>query len=132
MAVGEKIVAAFNGPADLSSFDLVTHKISSTTIKPTISPARKKLQLLYHQIREFREGTNTTISRNKVFKEVKENYPEDWLLSVELYELAKNNNDTSFADDILEHLQEVKQQHPNLGHLIDDGINLVDAVGATT
>lgn len=130
MAVGEKIVAAFNGPADLSSFDLVTHKISSTTIKPIISPARKKLQLLYSQIREFREGTNTTISRNKVFKEVKANYPEDWLLSIELYELAKNNNDTSFAEEILEHLQEVKQQHPALGHLIDDGIDLVDAVGA--
>ncbi|NNJ88909.1 MAG: aromatic amino acid hydroxylase [Eudoraea sp.] len=130
MAVGEKIVAAFNGPADLCSFDLVTHKISSTTIKPTISPERKKLQLLYNQIREFREGTNTTISRNKVFKEIKENYPEDWLLSVELYELAKNNNDISFAEDILEHLQEVKQQHPALGHLIDDGIDLVDAVGA--
>jgi len=130
MAVGEKIVAAFNGPADLSSFDLVTHKISSTTIKPTISPARKKLQLLYQQIRDFREGTNTTISRNKVFKEAKEHYPEDWLLSVELYELAKNNDDTGFAEDILQHLQEVKQQHPSLGHLIDDGVALVDAVGA--
>lgn len=130
MAVGEKIVAAFNGPADLGSFDLVTHKISSTTIKPNISPARKKLQLLYRQIREFREGTNTTISRNKVFKEVKEHYPEDWLLSVELYELAKNNNDSDFAQDILNHLQEVKQQHPALGHLIDDGIELVNAVGA--
>lgn len=130
MAVGEKIVAAFNGPADLSSFDLVTHKISSTTIKPTISPARKKLQLLYQQIREFREGTNTTISRNKVFKEVKENYPKDWLLSIELYELAKNNNDSGFAEDIQDHLQVVKQQYPALGHLIDDGIDLVNAVGA--
>jgi phenylalanine-4-hydroxylase len=130
MAVGEKIVAAFNGPADLSSFDLVTHKISSTTIKPTISPARKKLQLLYQQIREFREGTNTTISRNKVFKELKENYPKDWLLSIELYELAKNNNDSGFAEDIQDHLQVVKQQYPALGHLIDDGIDLVNAVGA--
>ena len=132
MAVGEKIVAAYNGPADLCSFDLVTHKISSTTIKPTISPARKKLQQLYQQIREFREGTNTTISRNKVFQEVKENYPDDWLLSVELYELAKNNNDVEFAEAILAHLQEVKQQQPSLGHLIDDGIDLVNAVGAVS
>jgi phenylalanine-4-hydroxylase len=131
MAVGEKIVSAFNGPADLSSFDLITHKVTSTTIKPVISPERRKLQLLYRQIREFREGTNTTISRNKVFKEIKDNYPEDWLLSVELYELARNNNDGGFADEILDHLQMVKEQYPSLGHLIDDGIGLVDAEKVT-
>ncbi|QBA64944.1 aromatic amino acid hydroxylase [Muriicola soli] len=129
MAVGEKVVSAFNGPADLSSFDLITHKVTSTTIKPVISPERRKLQLLYRQIREFREGTNTTISRNKVFKELKANYPHDWLLAVELYELAKNNQDEEFADEILDHLQAVKQEHPNLGHLIDDGISLVDNAG---
>ncbi|MBT8284762.1 MAG: aromatic amino acid hydroxylase [Flavobacteriaceae bacterium] len=129
MAVGEKIVSAFNGPADLASFDLITHEVTSTTIKPVISPERRKLQLLYRQIREFREGTNTTISRNKVFKEICNNYPDDWLLSVELYELAKNNNDEAFAREILDHLQEVKKEHPDLGHLIDDGIKLVDNAG---
>ena len=129
MAVGEKIVSAFNGPADLASFDLITHEVTSTTIKPVISPERRKLQLLYRQIREFREGTNTTISRNKVFKEICNNYPDDWLLSVELYELAKNNNDEAFAREILHHLQEVKKEHPDLGHLIDDGIKLVDNAG---
>ncbi|WP_372945051.1 aromatic amino acid hydroxylase [Muriicola sp.] len=127
MAVGDKIVSAFNGPADLSSFDLITHEVTSTTIKPVLSPERKKLQQLYRQIREFREGTNTTISRNKVFKEIRENYPDDWLLSVELYELARNNRDEDFASEILDHLQDVKHKHPELGHLIDDGISLVDA-----
>ncbi|GGD54372.1 aromatic amino acid hydroxylase [Muriicola marianensis] len=127
MAVGDKIVSAFNGPADLSSFDLITHKVTSTTIKPVISAERKKLQQLYRQIREFREGSNTTISRNKVFKEIRENYPEDWLLSVELYELARNNRDEDFAGEILDHLQDVKQRRPEVGHLIDDGIGLVDA-----
>ncbi|MEZ2415747.1 aromatic amino acid hydroxylase [Muriicola sp. E247] len=129
MAVGEKIVSAFNGPADLSSFDLITHEVTSTTIKPVISPERRKLQLLYRQIREFRKGTNTTISRNKVFKEICNNYPDDWLLSVELYELAKNNNDQAFAREILDHLHEVKKEHPDLGHLIDDGISLVNNAG---
>ncbi len=132
MAVGETIVSAYNGPADLSSFDLITHKVTSTTIKPIKSPERKKLEILYRQIREFREGTNTTISRNKVFKEIREHYPDDWLLSVELYELARNNNDTAFAEEILEHLNNVKGNHPSLGHLIDDGIQLVDTVGASS
>ena len=131
LAVGDKVVSAFNGPADLSSFDLVTHKVSSTTIKPIKSPERKKLELLYHQIRDFREGTNTTISRNKVFKELKDQYPNDWLLSVELYELARNTNDKTFAEEIVQHLNDVKNNHPKLGHLIDDGIQLVDTVSTS-
>ncbi|VAW10464.1 Phenylalanine-4-hydroxylase / N-terminal regulatory domain [hydrothermal vent metagenome] len=127
MAVGEHIVSAFNGPADLNSFDLVTHEISSTTAKTKKSGELLKLEMYYQQIRHFREGINTTISRNKVFKEIKENYPSDWLLSVELYELAKTNENTDFAENISEHLEAVKQRRPNVGHLIDDGLALVDS-----
>ena len=126
MAVGESVVSAFNGPADLSSFNLVTHEVTSETIKPIKSEARKKLELYYKQIRDYREGSNTTISRNKVFKEICEKYPNDWLLSIELYELAKNNNDLEFAQQIHSHLETVKLNNPKSGHLIDDGLSLVD------
>jgi len=126
MTVGERVISAFNGPADLSSFDLVTHEVSSETIKPIKSEARNKLELYYKQIRDYREGSNTTISRNKVFKEICEKYPNDWLLSIELYELAKNNNDLGFAQQIHSHLEAVKLNNPKVGHLIDDGLSLVD------
>ncbi|MBT8182427.1 MAG: phenylalanine 4-monooxygenase, partial [Eudoraea sp.] len=126
MAVGERVISAFNGPADLSSFNLVTHEVSSETIKPIKSDARKKLEQYYEQIRHYREGSNTTISRNKVFKEIREKYPNDWLLPVELYELARNNNDHGFSQEIRTHLETVKLNNPNVGHLIDDGLSLVD------
>ncbi|SHI96265.1 phenylalanine-4-hydroxylase [Arenibacter nanhaiticus] len=126
MAVGENITSVFNGPADIKSFDLVTHKITNTTIKSPKSKKRLALEQLYQQVRDFREGTNLTISRNKVFQEIKNNYPDDWLLSVELYELAKTNGDESFADDILLHLEAIKEHKPTVGHLIDDGIDLVN------
>ncbi|MDB4270492.1 aromatic amino acid hydroxylase [bacterium] len=127
MAVGESVVSAFNGPADLSSFNLVTHEVTSETIKPIKSEARKKLELYYKQVRDYREGSNTTISRNKVFKEICGKYPNDWLLSIELYELAKNNNDLEFAQQIHSHLETVKLNNPKSGHLIDDGLSLVDS-----
>lgn len=127
MAVGQEIVSAFNGPADLNSFDLITHELTETTIKPNKSNAKEQLELYYKQIRDFREGTNTTTSRNKVFKELKENHPQDWLLSVELFELAKKSDDIGFQKEIMEHLETVKQSNPKVGHLIDDGIKLVDA-----
>lgn len=131
MAIGENIVSAFNGPADLNSFDLVTHKISETTIKSLKDAKRTQLEQLYQQIRDFREGKNTTISRNKVFKEISTNYSKDWLLCVELYELAKMNPEIQkeqvFASEIKTHLEMVKQENPKIGHLIDDGLLLINA-----
>ncbi|MEM9144140.1 MAG: aromatic amino acid hydroxylase, partial [Bacteroidota bacterium] len=41
MAIGQEIVSAFNGPADLNSFDRITHKVTSTTIKPEISGKKR-------------------------------------------------------------------------------------------
>jgi len=132
MAVGQEIVSAFNGPADLESFDLISHVPSEQTIRVEKDGKRQQLERLYGQIREFREGTNTTISRNKVFRELKANYPEDWLLSVELYELARAGGDDTFASEILEHLEKVKQDRPEVGHLIDGGIALVEAGKVTS
>ncbi len=126
MAVGQHVVSAFNGPADLSSFDLITHEITETTIKHQKSAERQQLEQYYLQIREFREGKNTTISRNKVFKALTENHPNDWLLPVELYELAKKGHDEAFQQEILDHLESIKQNNPKVGHLIDDGIALID------
>ena len=131
MAVGEQIVSAFNGPADLQSFDLTSHVPGEQTIRVEKDAQRVELEKLYGQIREFREGTNTTISRNKVFHVLRSNHPKDWLLAIELYELAVEGRDTAFAREILEHLEAVKQQRPEIGHLIDGGISLIDVEQVT-
>lgn len=125
MAVGESIVSVFNGPADPNSFDRATHTLTDTTRKIPKTQKRKQLELLYQQIREYREGKNTTISRNKVFREIKNNHSKDWLLPVELYELARNNGDGAFAQEIFEYLENLKHDRPQLGRLIDDGLELV-------
>ena len=130
MAIGEHIASAFNGPADLNSFDLVTHQITEATIKLEKDEKRIQLEQLYQQVRDFRSGKNRTISRNKVFQEVARNYPEDWLLCVELYELAQMNpniqKEQEFASEIKAHLEIVKQENPKVGHLIDDGLTLAE------
>jgi len=131
MAIGQEIVSCFNGPADLNSFDLITHTIFSSKIEQSISEEKRILERYYEQVRHFREGINTTISRNKVFKEVKDRFPNDWLLPIELYELAKSNGDEDFAKQIAKHLEAVKMNNPKVGHLIDDGLQLVDLEFAT-
>lgn len=126
MAVGQKIVSAYNGPADLNSFNLISHQITESTIKSKKDENRLQLERFYEQIRHFREGKNTTVSRNKVLQALKKDHPNDWLLPVELYELAKQDNNQEFQQEILEHLENIKRDNPKVGHLIDDGIELVD------
>ena len=122
MAVGKEIISGYSGVADLNSFDLITHKISSETIKTKRSETFLNLEALYQQVRSYRKGDNKTISRSKVLEELIENHPTDWLLPVELYELAINANNNDLAEAILDHLEHIKQNRPEIGHLIDDGI----------
>ena len=125
MAVGKEIISAFSGPADTKSFDRMTVIPKESTIKHRKSAEKTALEKLYQQIREYREGRNKTISRHKVFEEILLHHPNDWLLSVELYELAVLSNDPGFCKEILTHFENVKRKRPEVGHLIDDGISLV-------
>lgn len=126
MAVGKNIVSAFSGPADLNSFDLITHKPSSETIHVKKSAARIQLESLYQQVRDYRDGKNQTISRTKVLEALIESHPKDWLLSVELYELAFSSKEEALCKNILAHLEIIKQNRPELGRLIDDGLEIIN------
>ncbi|MCL5127669.1 aromatic amino acid hydroxylase [Algibacter sp. L4_22] len=125
MAVGKTIVSAFSGPADLNSFDLITHKTSSKTIQNKKSKKQLELEKLYQQIRDYRQGINKTISRTKVLEELIENHQNDWLLPIEIFELAFIENETKLCKNILTHLEIVKQNQPQIGRLIDDGLGII-------
>lgn len=125
MAVGKTIVSAFSGPADLNSFDLITHKIASQTIHVKKLDQRLELESFYQQVRDYREGKNRTISRTKVLEQLIEKHPNDWLLPVELYELAFEGYEKNLCSLILKHLETLKQNRPEVGKLIDDGLDII-------
>ncbi len=66
MAVGKEIISAFAGPADAKSFDMITHKPSSTTIKSKKTPEREELESLYESVRNIRQGKNTKFSLDRL------------------------------------------------------------------
>ncbi|TLP74413.1 aromatic amino acid hydroxylase [Maribacter sp. ACAM166] len=123
MAIGEEIVSAYHGPADLKSFDLIDHTLSSG-FESKDNDDLNELEAYYKLIRDFREGKNTIISRTKVFQEIREKHSTDWLLPIEIYELALKSKDENLAKSIEHHLVTIKLDQPNLGQLIDDGIEL--------
>ncbi len=125
MAVGKKIISAFSGPADVNSFDLITHVPSSTTIKSKKSPERKGLEDLYQNIRNLRNGEKTELSIEDTFDKLSSNHTNDWLLSVEIAELLYKNNQSTLLEKVMEHLNDVKKRRPEVAHLIDGGLELL-------
>ncbi|AWG23788.1 aromatic amino acid hydroxylase [Flavobacterium kingsejongi] len=125
MAVGKKIVSAYSGPADINSFDLITHVPSSTTIKAQKNSKREELESLYQNIRNIREGKTPVMSIAETFNAVKQNHPKDWLLSLEISELLNKDNDTELLQKVLIHLEKLKQTRPEIAHLITGGLELI-------
>lgn len=124
MAVGKEVISAFAGPADAKSFNLITHTPSSTTIKSKKTPEREELESLYESVRNIRQGKNTKFSLQAAFDLVKKYHQKDWLLSVEIFELA-HGKDEKLANEVVEYLEDVKKRRPEVAHLIDNGLELV-------
>lgn len=125
MAVGKKVVSAFSGPADVRSFDLITHVPTSKTIKALKSDERSELEELYSTVRNIREGKDKTSSLKNIFFEVKTNHSRDWLLCLEIVELLTHRNDTELMQEILIHLEKLKENRPEVAHLISNGLQLL-------
>ncbi|WPY98163.1 aromatic amino acid hydroxylase [Christiangramia sp. OXR-203] len=125
MAVGKEVISAFAGPADHYSFDLITHKPTSTTIKSQRTPEREELESLYKSVSNIRHGENTKFSLNAAFDILKKHHKNDWLLPIEIYELAVDV-DQSLADDVKAYLLELKKRRPEISHLIEDGMAMTE------
>jgi phenylalanine-4-hydroxylase len=124
MVVGKKVISAFSGPADVDSFDMITHVPTSKTIKAKKTTEREELESLYLNIRNLREGKHANLTIEKTFEMVKNNHPKDWLLSLEIAELCNATNNTKLLHETLAHLDNVKQNRPEISHLITGGLEL--------
>lgn len=125
MAVGKKITSCYSGPADYTSFDLISHVPSSETIKPVISEKRKNLELLYKEVRNYRENKMQDVAvLTSIFDHVKTNHPQDWLLSIELLELTVLQNHHNLENQLKSHLETLALQRKEVALLINNGIEL--------
>jgi phenylalanine-4-hydroxylase len=125
MAVGQQVISAFSGPADMNSFDMINHVPSSQTIKQKKSTEREELERLYLSVRNIREGKPASTTLKEAFASVSAGHPNDWLLSVEIAELAKKDGNSDLVDKVLNHLEKVKSNRPEIVHLVDNGLELI-------
>ena len=124
MVVGNIISSAFAGPADPNSFDDI-YKISrQKTTKILYSDKEKKLHELYKLVKFHRvNNTNEFDVLKSVFKKVVKNYPSEWLILLEIYELIYNK-DLSLMNEVHDQLSKL-QQNKLYTKLIIDGLDLI-------
>jgi phenylalanine-4-hydroxylase len=123
MAVGKKIISAFSGPADVNSFDMITHVPNSKTIKAEKSEKRANLEKLYATVREIREGKSNELVA-PIFLQLQTNHPKDWLLCIEIVEILKNTT-TDLQQQVIAHLEQLKTDRPEISKLITNGLELI-------
>lgn len=124
MAVGENIISAFAGPASTESFSDIYSISDKKTNKIIYSKADQKIHELYKNLRVFREN-KTFDSRIYIalFKEIRKNCPDEWLILLELYEVVYFN-DIVLAKEV--HIELVRlKRNKNLKQLICDGLDLI-------
>lgn len=123
MAVGKKVVSAFAGPADYHSFPEIYKVPKEKTHKIEYSDKEKQLHAQYNKVRVLRENKQEESAiLGEVFDFVQHNFPEEWLLVLELYELTK---DIDLRKKLKQYL-EAKSQNPKYTKLIADGFSLID------
>ncbi|TVZ56036.1 phenylalanine-4-hydroxylase [Lutibacter sp. Hel_I_33_5] len=124
MAIGKDVISAFSGPADMNSFGDLGKVSETKTHKISYSDDEKRLYDLYDVVRKMREDNQTSEkSITLIFNELKNNFPLDWLLVLELYELTLQNDFKCHAE-ILNHLLRL-QKKESLKELIQNGLELL-------
>lgn len=123
MAVGKEVVSAYAGSADVNSFADKSEVSKTKTHKIIYSEKEKELYNLYAKVREIRENKTTTeIEITKIYNQLITNFKQDWLLLLELYELAVKEN-LAVKKSILKSLENLKS-NKSYTKLIENGLAL--------
>ena len=124
MAVGKEVISAYSGPADINSFQDLGQISETKTQKIRYTKSEKELYKLYKKVRDLREDDLINEDQLKeIFKVLQKNYKNDWLLTLELYELAFQKDFVS-QKVFLKHLQILKE-NDMFTKLISDGLELI-------
>ena len=124
MAVGASITSCFNGPADPDAYGLRFPVPEEKTHKIIHDDRHRKLFAMYNTVRELREADREHADLGKMLSILSSDYPEDWLLPVEILEFARKTANKELQDKTRAYLENLKTKKPEIAHLIDNGYEL--------
>lgn len=125
LAIGESVVSVFGGAADRENFEQ-QDDYNPQFIPPKIyGEQERKNHNFFKKIRDHREA-KSEFSLNDLYDEYQNQFSNQWLMAVELYELAVKNHNEELKSKLKNHLVSLKNSNSNLSVLIDDGLRVAE------
>jgi len=126
MAVGESIVSSYTGPADADGFGLEYPLPKEKTHKINYNSTQKFLHQLYGKVRNIRESKSGFDQLSGIFETLKNDFSDDWLLSLEIAELcAAHKFDSNLTNEVAAFLIQQKAKSSEFTRLIERGQKLI-------
>lgn len=126
MAVGERIISAFAGPADVEAFEPTVIVPNEKTHKIVYKEKTLQLHQLYRMVRKIRESKTGYDQLQEIWNDVSNHHPDDWLLSMEILEILEETKaNLELAKQIRTYLETKKEKHQELSRVIRRGLNLI-------
>jgi phenylalanine-4-hydroxylase len=122
----DKIISVFAGPADPEAFEPNVNVPREKMHKVKYSKKDLELHELYRKVREARNNSSLVSTLPSIWESVKENFPDDWLLPMEILEVMQNNlQRNDLQAHIRKHLERKADSEPGLKKLILNGLLLL-------
>ena len=126
LAIGEKVVSVFGGAADRENFEQ-QDDYTPQFIPPKIYNEQEQTKhSFYKEIRSLREAKNSADKLEELFEKYLKLYSDQWLMAVEIYELAVDYKHKELMNKLKQHLAALKEKRPETVMLIDDGIKVAE------
>ena len=124
MVVGKEIVSAFAGAADANSFPNLYNASKTLTVQPIKSDKTSLLETYYKNVRTWRTTDSGEESKIKdIFNHILKDYPEEWLLILELIEISKSKD---LRNEMTAYLENQVVKYPKLKGLIEEGLEMLE------
>lgn len=126
MAVGERILSAFAGPADPDSFGLNYTAPKEKTHHIQYSVETLRLHALYSEVRALREQGGNLAKLGSIWQTLKHKYADEWLLPLEIAEVLKTQNDRDeMTEEIIRFLKTLSGKNEEIRNLIESGLEVI-------
>jgi phenylalanine-4-hydroxylase len=123
IVLANEVVSVWGGPADRPAFGEIDDFVASRVQPPSYSKAQHEIFSFYHETSQLRSASPTAADVAALFAKFRERAPEQWLLFLELLEIAVLRDfDQSLVSQLDAHLKTLPQNS-----VIEDGLKLAYA-----
>lgn len=127
--IASTVTSVFGGPADRIAYGETDDFVASRVAAPQYTPEQIRLFAFYQKVRDLRQAPEQQASQvEELFEQTKIQYPEEWLLFVELLEMTlKISNAENLSKKIEHYLNNLSDKNIKTRDLISEGIKLAHA-----